>query len=64
MLFYKHVRFMEGPTIYPITKVCYKRQDHVLGVEIGREDVDVKRLYEFLDLFLSLWCFLFIVSRV
>lgn len=33
---------MEGLQIYPITKLCYKRQDHVLGIEIGREDFGVK----------------------
>lgn len=33
---------MEGLPIYPITKLCYKRQDHVLGIEIGREDFGVK----------------------
>lgn len=38
MLFYMHVRFMEGPA----TKLCYKLQDHVLGIEIGREDFGFK----------------------
>lgn len=38
MLFYMHVRFMEALQIYPITKLCYKLQDHVLGIEIGRGD--------------------------
>lgn len=33
---------MEGLQIYPITKLCYKRQDHVLGIEIGREYAGVK----------------------
>lgn len=46
MLFYKHVRFMEGLPIYPITKLCYKRQDHVLGIEIGREDFGVKLVFQ------------------
>lgn len=32
---------MEGLQIYPTTKLCYKRQDHVLGIEIGREDFGV-----------------------
>lgn len=36
---------MEGLQIYPITKLCYKRQDHVLGIEIGREDVGVKFVF-------------------
>lgn len=33
---------MEGLPIYTTTKLCYKRQDHVLGIEIGREDFGVK----------------------
>lgn len=63
MLFYKHVRFMEGLTIYPITKVRYKRQDHVLGVEIGREDLGVKRPNDFLLVLgeLSGFVFLFVI---
>lgn len=36
---------MEGLQIYPITKLCYKRQDHVLGIEIGREDFGVKLVF-------------------
>lgn len=39
---------MEAQQIYPITKLCYKRQDHVLGIEIGREDAGITLL--FLDL--------------
>lgn len=46
MQFYKHVRFMEGLQIYPTTKLCYKRQDHVLGIEIGREDFGVKLVFK------------------
>lgn len=37
---------MEGLPIYPITKLCYKRQDHVLGIEIGREDFGVKIVFQ------------------
>lgn len=37
---------MEGLQIYPITKLCYKRQDHVLGIEIGREDAGVKLVFQ------------------
>ena len=36
---------MEGLQIYPITKLCYKRQDHVLGIEIGREDFGFKLVF-------------------
>lgn len=35
MHFYKHIRFIEGLQISPTEN---KLQDHVLGVEIGRED--------------------------
>lgn len=37
---------MEGLPIYPTTKLCYKRQDHVLGIEIGREDFGVKLVFQ------------------
>lgn len=37
---------MEGLQIYPTTKLCYKRQDHVLGIEIGREDFGVKLVFK------------------
>lgn len=37
---------MEGLQIYPITKLCYKLQDHVLGIEIGREDFGVKLVFQ------------------
>lgn len=33
---------MEGLSIYPVTKLCSKAQDHVLGIEIGREHFGVK----------------------
>lgn len=36
---------MEALHIYPITKLSYKRQDHVLGIEIGREDFGVKLVF-------------------
>lgn len=37
---------MEGLPIYSITKLCYKRQDHVPGVEIGREGFGVKLVFQ------------------
>lgn len=37
---------MEGLQIYPTTKLCYKWQDHVLGIEIGREDFGVKLVFK------------------
>lgn len=47
MLFYKHGRFMEALQISPVTKLCLKRQDHVLGIEIGREDFGIKLVFQF-----------------
>ena len=40
---------MEGLQIYPITKLSYKLQDHVLGNEIGREDFGVKLVFKILN---------------
>lgn len=40
MLFYKHIRFIEAlcpPPPRPPAKLCYKLQDHVFRIEIGRE---------------------------
>lgn len=44
---------MEGLQIYPITKLCYKLQDHVLGIEIGREDFGVKLVFKISNKFSS-----------
>lgn len=51
---------MEGLQIYPITKLCYKLQDHVLGVEIGREDFGVKLVFTVLNNISTFLVFTFI----
>lgn len=38
---------MEALQIYPGTKLCYKLQDHVLGIEIGRENLGVNFVFVF-----------------